>query len=347
MPETVSFHPSLLASHCLIDVRTPLEFADDHLPGAHNIPLLTNEERVEIGTMYKQQGAHLARIRGLELTSRRFPLIIKQIAAAAAGRPIIVYCWRGGLRSRTVASILELTGYPVQQLTGGYKAYRSLIVAFFEDFKPNGPMVVLHGMTGIGKTTLLGILAERGEAVIDLEGIACHRGSAFGSLGLSQDHLSQRLFESRLWDVLRKMPDGRPIYLEGESRRIGQMTLPGNLYEVMGKSIKIWCSASLETRVRRLTVEYGLPEYRQGLEDSLLKIRKKLGAEKFNEISGHLQQWEMEDFMTKLIVNYYDKLYYKVRNWQEDMTLSLEDFQAAADELVMKVPLLATAATGK
>src|SRR6185369_2161833 len=247
--ETITFRPELLDSHCIIDVRTPLEFAEDHLPGAINVPLLTNEERVEIGTLYKQQGAHIARIRGLELTAGRFPATVHEIAAVANGRPILVYCWRGGLRSKTVASILDLTGYPVQQLVGGYKAFRNQVSSRFDNFIPNGPLVVLHGMTGIGKTTLLGVLAERGEAIVDLEGIACHRGSAFGSLGLSQEHLTQKRFETHLWDILRKLPPGKPIYLEGESRRIGQMTLPGDLYEVMGESIKVWCIASLETRV--------------------------------------------------------------------------------------------------
>ena len=342
MPEIVTFHPDLLDSHCLIDARTPLEFAEDHLPGALNVPLLTNEERVEIGTLYKQQGAHLARIRGLELTAGRFPQIVAEIATAASGRPILVYCWRGGLRSKTIASILDLTGFPVKQLLGGYKAFRNQVSASFDNFIPNAPLVVLHGMTGIGKTTLLGLLAERGESIVDLEGIACHRGSAFGSLGLSQEHLTQKRFETLLWDSFRKLPAGKFIYLEGESRRIGQMTLPGNLYDVMGGSIKVWCTASLETRVRRLTAEYGLKKYEKGLTDALDRIKKRLGGDKYAEIAGYLQRWEMEPFMTELIVSYYDKLYYKVREWREDLVLSLEDFDTAADELVRQVASSAT-----
>jgi tRNA 2-selenouridine synthase len=341
VPETVTFHPDLLDSHCIVDARTPLEFAEDHLPGAINVPLLTNEERVEIGTLYKQQGPHQARIRGLELTAARFPGIVAEISAAASGRPILVYCWRGGLRSKTIASILELTGFPVKQLIGGYKAFRNHVSTCFEEFKPNGPLVVLHGMTGIGKTTILQILADRGESTVDLEGIACHRGSAFGSLGLTQEHLTQKRFETLLWDTFRKMPQGKTIYLEGESRRIGQMTLPGNLYDVMGESIKVWCTASIETRVRRLTEEYGLREYEAGLTEALLRIKKRLGGEKYAEIAGYLERWEMEPFMTELIVSYYDKLYYKVREWKEDFALSLEDFDAAADELVQEVQRLA------
>jgi tRNA 2-selenouridine synthase len=233
VPEIVNFHPDLLDSHCLVDARTPLEFAEDHLPGAVNVPLLTNEERVEIGILYKQQGPQPARIRGLELTAGRFPAMVQEIAAAAAGRPILAYCWRGGLRSRTVATIMELTGYQVQQLSGGYKAFRNQVTAYFADFRPAEPLVVLHGMTGIGKTTLLALLRERSEATIDLEGLAQHRGSAFGSLGLSQDELSQKHFETLLWNAFRKLPPGKTVYLEGESRRIGKISLPGNLYDIM------------------------------------------------------------------------------------------------------------------
>jgi len=341
VPETVTFHPDLLDTHCIVDARTPLEFAEDHLPGAINVPLLSNEERVEIGTLYKQQGAHLARFRGLELTAGRFPQLVAEIAAAASGRPILVYCWRGGLRSKTIASILDLTGFPVKQLAGGYKAFRNQVTACFDNFVPNAPLIVLHGMTGIGKTTLLNLLAERGESIVDLEGVACHRGSAFGSLGLSQEHLTQKRFETLLWDTFRKLPTGKSIYLEGESRRIGQMTLPGNLYDVMGESIKVWCTASLETRVRRLTDEYGLKEYETGLTEALNRIKKRLGGEKYAEIAGYLQRWEMEPFMTELIVSYYDKLYYKVRDWQEDLTISLENFDAAADKLVNEVKIRA------
>ncbi len=332
VPETALFHESLLDTHLVVDVRTPLEFAEDHIPGAINVPLLTNEERVEIGTLYKQTGPHEARVRGLELTAHRFPAMVAEIAAAAAGRPILVNCWRGGLRSKTVASILELTGFRAVQLQGGYKAFRNHVAASFEPFTPPGPLVVVHGMTGIGKTTFLLGLEGDDFAVVDLEGLACHRGSAFGELGLTQD-LSQKRFETLLWDAFRKIPPGKTIIVEGESRRIGKVSLPGDMYDVMRESVKVWCDAPLETRVRRLTEEYGRPEYREGMEAALLRIRKKLGGEKHAEIAGYLARWEMEPFMTDLIRCYYDKVYYKTREWQEDLTLSLEDYGEAEREL--------------
>lgn len=328
---TVPFDPRLLESHCIIDVRTPLEYEEDHIPGAVNVPLLTNEERVEIGTLYKQTGPFEARTRALELVAHRFPVMVASIGAAAGSRPILVYCWRGGLRSKTVVSILDLTGYPAYQLIGGYKAYRAEVAAYFEPFVPPGPLVVIHGMTGIGKTTLLHRLGNA-FSVIDLEGLASHRGSAFGSVGLQQT-LSQKRFESLLWHALQALPAGSPILVEGESRRIGKISLPGNVYEVMQQSAKIWCEASLDTRVARLIEEYGRPEYREEMAAALLRIRKKLGGVKYDEIAGFLDRGEMEPFMGALMTGYYDKVYYKVREWREDAIVNLEDFAAAEEQI--------------
>ena len=328
----IIFNQALLDTHLIVDVRTPLEYEEDHIPGALNIPLLNNEQRVEIGTLHKQNGPHAARKRGLELTARHFPEIVREIDAASAGRPILVYCWRGGLRSKTVTSILDLTGYNALQLQGGYKSYRNHIVSFFETFEPPGPLVIMHGLTGVGKTDF--ILGLQGENfyVVDLEGLACHRGSAFGELGLSQT-LSQKHFESLLWDALRKAPRGKPVILEGESKRIGRIALPGNLYEVMGEGIKVWCEASLETRVKRLIQEYGKSEYCEGMAAALLRIKKKLGGAKYCEISEYLEKWQLEPFMAELLLSYYDKVYYKSRPWQEDVTICLEDFRLAEKQL--------------
>jgi tRNA 2-selenouridine synthase len=330
--QSLNFNKSLLDSHFLVDVRTPLEFEEDHIPGAANIPLLSNEERVEIGILHKHSGPQAARRRGLELTAPRFPSIVAEIASAADGRPVLVYCWRGGLRSRTVACILELTGYNAVQLKGGYKTYRNHVVSYFENFTPPGPIVVIHGLTGIGKTRFIHGLSGDKYTVIDLEGLACHRGSAFGGLGLSQC-FSQKWFETILWDAFRKIPEGRPIILEGESRRIGRMSLPGSMYEAMKDSTKVWCAASLETRVDRLIDEYGREEYREGMALALERISRKLGGPKFREIAEYLDRWELRPFMAELLNSYYDKVYYKTKDWQENATICLEDFETAEREL--------------
>lgn len=331
MPAAAVFCETLLDTHCIVDVRTPLEYEEDHIPGAVNIPLLSNEERVEIGILHTMSGPHAARIRGLELTAPRFPRMVEEIASCSGGRPILVYCWRGGLRSRTVAAILDLTGFPASQLEGGYKTYRAHVSDFFNNFRPHGPLIVLHGLTGVGKTDFLHCLDTARVTVIDLEGLARHRGSAFGELGLTQD-LTQKRFDSLLWGAVRKSPDGRPIVVEGESRRIGRISLPGTFYEVMSEGIKIWCEASLETRVDRLIAEYGRPEYREGMAAALQRIRKKLGSEKCDEIQGYLERWELRPFMSELLISYYDRVYYKTRKWREERIVSLENFDAAVRE---------------
>jgi tRNA 2-selenouridine synthase len=328
MPEKISFTTALLESHCIIDVRTPLEFAEDHLPGAINVPILNNEERVEVGTIHKQVGPQQARQRGLELTCGRFGTMVAEIVGHAGGRPILVYCWRGGLRSLSMAILLEMTGQPVVQLRGGYKAFRGQVIDFFEDFSPTAPLIVIHGMTGTGKTTFINGLDNQNWTAIDLEGLACHRGSAFGEVGLDQT-LSQKRFETLLWDSFRQASPDRPIVLEGESQRIGKISLPGNLYEVMSASCKVWCYASLDTRVSRLAVEYAREEYREAMAAALERIKKKLGGQRYAELAGMLAAWDIEGLGRGLIEHYYDKLYYKHRPWTPDVEIDLEDFNEA------------------
>ena len=328
MPEKITFTPALLDSHCIIDVRTELEFAEDHLPGAINVPILNNEERVEVGTIHKQIGPQQARQRGLELTCGRFGTMVAEIAAHAAGRPILVYCWRGGLRSLSMAVLLEMSGYPVLQLRGGYKAFRGQVISYFEAFTPPAPLIVMHGMTGTGKTTFINGLDQSRWTSIDLEGLACHRGSAFGEVGLYQT-LSQKRFETQLWDAFQRAPSDRPIVLEGESPRIGRIALPGNLYEVMAANCKIWCSASLNTRVQRLAVEYAHEGYREAMAEALERIKKKLGGQRHAELVGLLADWDIQGLGRGLIEYYYDKLYYKHRPWTPELEIDLEDYDVA------------------
>lgn len=332
MPRTIPFLPQLLDTHCIIDARTPLEFADDHLPGAINVPIMTDAERVEIGTLYKQQGPQMGRIRGLELTCHRFPSIVATIAEAAAGRPILVYCWRGGLRSESVALLLEMSGLPVVKLEGGYKTFRKLVSSFFESVSLPVQLVVLHGMTGSGKTEFLNQLPASDWTVIDLEGLARHRGSAFGSLGL-RGQPPQKRFETLLWDAFRRAPLDRPIVVEGESKRIGRVTLPGNLYEVMAEGTKIWCEVSIATRVKRLANEYAHQAYRGPMTEALERIKKKLSGPHYEELKQKLKAWDAEGLAQGLIEQYYDKLYYRVRKWEPQGTISLEDYTAAAAAL--------------
>ena len=328
MPEKITFTPELIDSHCLIDVRTPLEFEDDHIPGAHNVPLLTNEERVEIGTIHKQIGPVEARRRALELTCHRFYGMVDLIISLAGGRPIVVYCWRGGLRSLSVAILLEMSGVPVKQLLGGYKSFRATVIDYFELCDFGSPLIVIHGMTGTGKTPFINGLNPEKWATLDLEGVAFHRGSAFGALGLKQD-FSQKHFETELWNAFRQLPSGVPIVLESESQRIGRYSLPGRLYKKMSESCKIWCYASIETRIKRLKGEYAHPEYREAMLEALERIRKKLDVTCYAELKSSIESWEVDGIARGLIEGYYDKMYYKRRSWTPDLELELEDFRQA------------------
>lgn len=332
MPEKIQFTPYLMDTHCLIDVRTPLEYFEDHIPGAHNVPLLSNEERVEIGTIYKQQGAVEARRRGLQLTCSRFYQIVEKISAIAGARPILVYCWRGGLRSLSVATLLKFSGIAAKQLTGGYKAYRNHVVDYFNSCKFPSPFIVLHGMTGTGKTTFINGLDCSNWYIVDLEQIASHRGSVFGAMGLDQNY-SQKRFETLLWDAFRKAPPHIPIVLEGESQRIGKFSLPGALYETMGNSCKIWCHAKIETRIERLALEYGRIEFREEMQNSLKRIGKKIEPARYIRLSKMIENWDVPEIARGLIEGYYDKMYYKNRSWTPNLELNLEDFIKAEQEL--------------
>jgi tRNA 2-selenouridine synthase len=332
MPEKITFTPELIDTHCLVDVRTPLEFEEDHIPGAHNVPLLTNEERVEVGTIYKQIGPIEARRRGLELTCSRYYGMVDQITSLSADRPIVVYCWRGGLRSLSVATLIEMCGTAARQLAGGYKSYRNHVIDYFERCDFLAPLIVMHGMTGTGKTDFINGLDPVQWATIDLEGIACHRGSAFGALGLEQD-FTQKHFETVLWDAFRRLPIDRPIVLEGESQRIGRYSLPERLYQKMAESCKVWCHADLETRIERLTAEYARPEYKVEMLEALERIRKKLGGTRYAELKSMIEGWDVEGVARCLIEGYYDRVYYKHRPWTPDLELELEDFGQAQAEL--------------
>lgn len=333
MIQTATFEPRMLETHCIVDARTPLEFSEDRIPGAINVPILTDPERIEIGIIYKEQGPLAARKRGLELTCHRFPSIAATVREAADGKPALVYCWRGGLRSESVAMLLDMTGYPAIKLKGGYKSFRNSVSAFFAGLRLPVQLIVLHGMTGSGKTEFLKRLAPERWTVIDLEGVARHRGSAFGSLGMG-DQPSQKRFETTLWDAFRKAPLDRPIVVEGESKRIGRLTLPGNLYEVMAESTKIWCNVSVETRVKRLAAEYACKDFREPMYEALERIRKKLGGPHYDELKEALASWDVEAMAKGLIENYYDRLYYKVRRWEPEGEISLEDYQQAEEDLL-------------
>jgi tRNA 2-selenouridine synthase len=306
MIEKISIGEALsLDSRIFIDVRTPLEFSDGAIPKAVNIPILSNDERIEIGTLYKQRGAVVARGRGLEVVSPKLPEFFKAIKKVSEGKIPLLYCWRGGLRSETAAAVCGLTGLPVKVIEGGYKSYRREVLSILNGDYPF-ELIPLYGLTGSGKTLLLQKMKEEGFPVIDLEALAKHRGSVFGHVGFSEKQ-TQKNFEALLCEEIRKYQREKFVFVEGESQRIGSVLLPESWMRQMMKGRKMFIKSSLQRRSQRILEEY-LPHVEQ-LEEALISLKKRLGGGLFCEIYNLFRQREYESVVRLLLERYYDRNY--------------------------------------
>ena len=304
----------------IIDTRSPSEFALDHVPGAVNCPVLDDADRARVGTMYKQVSPFDARKLGAALVARNIAkhLETRFSAHARDWRPL-VYCWRGGKRSAAMVHVLREVGWRAAQLEGGYRAYRREVLAQLESLPLRFDYVVICGATGSGKSRLLEGLAARGAQVLDLERMACHRGSVLGDLpGAPQP--PQKLFDSTLWDALRRLDRARPVYVEAESRKIGQLQLPGALLERMRAGRCIRVEVSVAERVRFL-----IEEYRHFLEDpQTLKAKLECltelhGRQVIDRWLGLAEARAWEAFVADLLVNHYDPAYQRstLRNYPD------------------------------
>ena len=288
----------------LIDVRSPGEFARGHIPGAVNIPLFTDEERARIGTLYTRVSAEKAMTKGLELAEPRRQWYLEESRRAAPRGEVAVHCWRGGLRSRSFARHLRENGFEkVVIIAGGYKAYRQHALAFYEN--PLN-LRILGGYTGSGKTEILGALASRGEQIIDLEGLACHKGSSFGSIGCGCQPTTEQ-FENYLFGAFRETDPCRPVWLEDESHNIGGVNLPLPLWLQMQKSPAWFLRIPREVRASRLVKEYAGYGPRL-LTEATGRIARRLGGENCTKTlelisGGHYQDAAM------ILLSYYDKSY--------------------------------------
>lgn len=297
-----------LENPVLIDVRSEGEFAEATLPGAINLPLLNNGERAQVGTTYTQTSPGLARELGLSIVSPKLPQLIKSLEELARKGPVVLFCWRGGMRSKSLATVADLMEIPVYRLIGGYKAYRSQVYDFFQEEFPR-QVVVLRGNTGVGKTELLQRLREDGYPAVDLENLANNRGSVFGATGLGEPP-SQKKFEGLLYEELQALSDFSYILVECESKRIGRVTLPNSFYSAMQRGVQILQFDSLENRVERLIREYtGVPKALAEIETALNRLVKTLGRAGVEELQVLLKEGFLSKFTERLLLDYYDKLY--------------------------------------
>lgn len=292
----------------LVDVRSEGEFAEATIPGSVNLPLLDNEERAVVGTIYRQSSPGLAREEGLRIISPKLPDLVKKVEQLSQQGPLVLFCWRGGMRSKSLASVVELMGIPVYRLQGGYKAYRNQVVDYFKE-KLSVQVVVLRGNTGVGKTELLGKLRADGYPALDLEKLANNRGSVFGAMGLG-DPPSQKKFEGLLYEELERLNKFPYIIVECESKRIGRVNLPTTFFTAMKEGIQILHYDSLENRVQRLLKEYtSMPNALQEIDDALSRLIKTLGHVKVGELRILLATGQLTEFTKRLLLEYYDKLY--------------------------------------
>ncbi|MEO1514298.1 MAG: tRNA 2-selenouridine(34) synthase MnmH [Bacteroidota bacterium] len=302
----------------LLDVRTPAEYERGHIPDALSMPLFDNAERAEIGTLYKRVSPREAFLRGLEFVGPKMANIVRQTELLVPSKKLLIHCWRGGQRSASVAWLLSNAGFDVQLLQGGYKAYRRSIHAAFD--KAIDSMVVLGGLTGSGKTEVLREIKAAGEQIIDLEKIACHKGSSFGALGeKSQPTVEQ--FENDLYEVIRLLDPNRAIWVENESRSIGRVYLPEGLWHSMKKAPLVQLVLPFEKRLDVLVASYA--NYPPGqLQEAFERIQKRLGGQ---HLKAALEALQEQDFRTaaQIALRYYDKSYrYFVERSQVDQLIS-------------------------
>lgn len=297
----------------IIDVRSPSEFGDDHIPGAANFPVLNDEERARVGTIYKQVSAFDAKKIGAALVARN---IADHVERHFADKPKnwhpLVYCWRGGSRSGAMTHILGQVGWRAQQLQGGYKAYRGMVLADLQTLPGRFKYRVVCGPTGSGKSRLLAALEEAGAQVLDLEGLAAHRGSILGSLPDAAQP-PQKLFESRLWEALQKFDPNRPVFVEAESKKIGNLRAPDALLAEMwqhGRCIRVEIAQAQRIALLK-------EEYRHFLENPAA-LNEKLGRLAGHHGSSMIEKWQnlstglaWDELVEELLAKHYDPAYNK------------------------------------
>lgn len=343
----ITYEKSLkLEKSIYIDVRTQAEYKEATIPGAVNIELLDYKERKLIGTIYKQKNPKKAKLKGVELVSPKIPALIDRINKLTKEyENIIIFCSRGGLRSKSLAEFSDLAGIEVYRLEGGYKEYRHYIIDKLDNYQFKGEISVLHGNTGVGKTYILKEMEKMGANIIDLEGIANHRGSAFGSIGLEEPY-NQKYFESLLWEELKEkdQPEGY-IFVEAESRRVGHSVIPEFFHNKMKKGDNLLITASLQKRVENIYLEYikdiqsNQQKFIERVLESLTAIKKyliqKAGKESYFQLIELAESGDFKELTRILLESYYDPMYEhsqsKIDSYRAE--IEAEDIKKAARKI--------------
>jgi tRNA 2-selenouridine synthase len=317
-----------------VDVRSEDEYAIDTIPGAVNVPVLNNEERALVGTSYHCEGSASSRRLALELVSPKLPGKIASIDNNAPNGDLVVFCWRGGERSRFMASVLDTKGYNVYRISGGYKSYRRYVNEYLNKEELIQRAVVLHGLTGVGKTDVLKRLGQKGLPVLDLEGLAQHRGSVYGKIGLPPSP-SQKAFESDIVRFLSSVEDEGIFIVECESRRVGNLLVPPPLMRAIKDGIRVLLYAPLADRIRRIRDIYtdGPGKNIVKLQEATASLSKKIGRTKVEELNRMLEEEKFEPVFSFLLQKYYDPLYKYPEGPSEDYNFAVDttDIEEASE----------------
>jgi tRNA 2-selenouridine synthase len=304
----------------IIDVRSPGEFAAGHIPGAHNIPLFTDEQRAMVGTTYKIHGQKKAILQGLEFVGPRMHKLLEEALTILGDREnrILIHCWRGGMRSESVAWLFETYGLKAYLLQGGYKAFRQYVLKINSG---NYHIRVLGGYTGSGKTDVLHVLKRQGEQVIDLEGLAHHRGSVYGAIHMDPAP-TQEQFENNLADSLSEINRDDIVWMEDESRHIGRIVIPDHLFHAIKTSPLVFLNIPQSQRVRFLVELYGNAD-RAILKELTLRIEKRLGGLQTKQALQSIDEGNLETAVL-ILLTYYDRAYeYDVERRKEQQKINL------------------------
>ena len=316
----------------LFDVRTPSEYQKGHIPTAINLPLFSDEERAVVGTIYKKQNPQEALLKGLEFVGPKLRPIIEQVKTYTEATAISVHCWRGGKRSGSIAWLLGMAGYQVTSLQGGYKAYRTKVLESLST--PLPLMVVLGGKTGCGKTKILKALAKQGEQIIDLEGLAHHKGSAFGFIGQKEQPTTEQ-FENNLYEHIRNLDSQKRIWVENESKGIGKVFLPTPFWTQMKAAPLINIELPEAERLAFLIEEYSVEDI-AALKAGFNKIKKRLGGQRYQEAIQFLEQKEVAAAAC-IALQYYDKSYQYMLNKNAAPLIHQIQFSKLVPEQIARV----------
>jgi tRNA 2-selenouridine synthase len=290
-------------SRKLLDVRSPSEFSQGHIPGAISFPLFSDEQRVEVGTLYKQEGKEPAFLKGLDFTGPKMSDFVRRAREIAPDGRISMYCWRGGMRSGSMAWLLETAGMEVEVLEGGYKSFRQAVLN--ESPLPHR-MRIIGGFTGSRKTEILRELRRGGESVLDLELLACHKGSAFGNIA-QPEQPRQEQFENQIYMELLRHPADSILWLEDESKAIGRLRIPDLLHARMRESEVLFIEKSPENRLRHIVDSYG-KENIEELKFNMQRIARRLGGQALKDAMQFLEEGNIAE-AAGIALYYYDKTY--------------------------------------